>query len=249
MSEARRFYAHVLETRVTNRSLGVLGFHARTWREAKADKEKATHRVCMPGTLKIRDTALNNARARARCRCTAAPWLQSWNTSTVLEVWQSRRVEDSCLSHTPAVVERWVGRSTGQLRDGGFIVATDHDAREIDAMFASLGATTYDAYNSSTGVTLVRYEGGEEKTTTTRNAEEEKTGHRAAFEKLRKHKEPLLIDLALMVMADRFVGTPCSSLTKAVCQWRHVEGRHLDEVCELLDVITFSDRCVDMVCS
>lgn len=198
-----------------------LGLHWRSWREASGTEAHAT-KVCKRLSDKIVLYASKHTKT-VGCACPAAPP----PPPNPAELWASERWFD--LTCRPASAQNILAYTRLDPRRQDLFVATDHETAEADEVFVSLGARMISGLDA--GPIAGRFE-------------------LATDQRYAKALLPILFDLELMAQVDRFVGSPASTLSHAVCLWRRARGKpeQTPGMCQLVWWSTFSDLCEERVC-
>lgn len=235
VESAQRFLRTNFPNQVT------LGYHARTWREARATQEKVMNRVCGPGTLHVPQDILKYLNMREICQCripdrTLGTKLSYHDPGVLMNMWNSLHLHKTCEVFSSHTVSQLTNRTLVELKQKGFFLATDHDDREIDRIFRDLGAVMYPLPVSNERTKQVQFpELGDASI--------------SPHSKFAPMLEYLVVDLVTLTLTQEFVGVPLSTLTRMVCYWREGFLGKTSEMCQILKLRTHSTRCYEANCS
>jgi len=216
MREAKAFVKSV-------RGKPVVGLHARTFLEAKQTAEGAKG-VCTRLARKLLDNAIRRTAALDKCKCRAREPGDS--TAAVQRLWETAHLEAGC-----SITDDTLDLVAPRAAQAAFIVATDHETKAMDELFARHGGHMH------------FYPG------TLQAIDDPSMDLRVLDRPVRdlwKGIEPVLVDIAILLHVDVFYGTPSSTLSQAVCMWRRALGLSNSAMCDLVWLSTFSNRCDEM---
>ncbi|KAH9251932.1 hypothetical protein BASA81_010136 [Batrachochytrium salamandrivorans] len=213
-------------------SLQRLGLHARTFRETGTTQTRVLEQVCGPKLMRIPMEISRDLRQRERCGCAVAEAVNPQTGENWLEVglerhWKEIHMLGTCDVSIVANLTKLMHRSVVDLQRHGFFAATDHNAHGfMDKVLVEMGGRMI---NFTTALPIPGMEQAVEIDFALKN-------------------QNLVLDLAMLILVDEFVGVPVSSLSSSVCLWRRAMDRPSSDMCEVLYLATHSPRCTEHGC-